>query len=46
MTFRRVLSYGLIAGMNMGEIRHSRPGLVIDLFSMRIEYDKMFVLKL
>lgn len=41
-----MLSYGLIAGMGMDEIRHSPPGLVLDLFMSRVEYDKQFMLKL
>lgn len=41
-----MLSYGLIAGMGMEDIKHSPPGLVLDLFMLKVEYDKQFALKL
>jgi hypothetical protein len=41
-----VLSYGLIAGMGMEDIKHSQPGLVLGLFMLKVEYDKQFMLKL
>ena len=39
MTYRRVVSYGLIAGLRREEIDRMRPGEVLDLFDYRLEYD-------
>lgn len=39
MTYRRVVSYGLIAGLRRDEIDHMRPGEILDLFYYRSVYD-------
>jgi len=39
MTYRRLISCGLIAGMRMEEIHRARPGMVLDLFYYRQLYD-------
>lgn len=42
MTYRRVVSYGLIAGLRREEIDRMRPGEILDLASYRAEYDMHF----
>lgn len=42
MTYRRVLSCGLIAGLSKDEINRMRPGEVLDLYHYRAKYDSMF----
>ena len=39
MTYRRVVSCGLIAGLNKSEIDGMRPGEVLDLFYYRSLYN-------
>ena len=39
MTYRHVVSYGLIAGLKIEEINRMRPGAVLDLFLYRRNYD-------
>lgn len=39
MRSRRVLSCGLIAGMSLQEARRSPPGLIMDMFLHRQDYD-------
>jgi len=39
MTYRKVVSCGLIAGLKREEIDRMRPGEVLDLFVYRQEYD-------
>lgn len=39
MSFRVVVSRGLIAGLTYSEMRNMRPGFVIDMFVMRMRYD-------
>ena len=39
MTYRRVISCGLIAGLQRNEIDRMRPGEVLDLFYYRQQYD-------
>lgn len=39
MTYRKVVSYGLIAGLRYEEIRDKLPGEVLDLFIYRQKYD-------
>lgn len=39
MTYRRVVSYGLIAGLRPEEINRMTPGKVMDLYAYRMEYD-------
>ena len=41
MTYRRVVSYGLIAGLRPDEINRMTPGKVLDLYDYRQEYDLM-----
>ena len=43
MTYRRVLSCGLIAGLRTEEINRMKPGEVMDLYFYRRKYDSMFV---
>lgn len=42
MTYRRVVSCGLIAGLRVDEINRMRPGEVMDLYVYRMKYDGMF----
>ena len=39
MTYRKTVSYGLIAGLRHDEIRELKPGEVLDLFIYRRNYD-------
>ena len=39
MTYRRVVSYGLIAGLRREEIDRMRPGEILDLYYYRTMYD-------
>ena len=39
MTYRTVVSRGLIAGLTYSEMRRMRPGFVIDMFMGRLKYD-------
>ena len=39
MTYRRVVSYGLIAGLRREEIDRMRPGEILDLYYYRSVYD-------
>lgn len=39
MTYRRVVSYGLIAGLKREEIDRMRPGEILDLYYYRSVYD-------
>ena len=39
MTYRRVVSYGLIAGLRREEINRMRPGEILDLYYYRSVYD-------
>ena len=41
MTYRKVTSYGLIAGLRYEEIREMLPGEILDLFIYRRNYDDM-----
>lgn len=36
---REYYGYALIAGLSFTEARHTKPGWIIDLYKMRIEYD-------
>ena len=40
MTYLRVVSYGLIAGLQKKEIDRTRPGEVISLYVYRRKYDQ------
>jgi len=40
LTYLRLVSYGLIAGMNRKEIDRSRPGEILDLYYYRKKYDE------
>lgn len=42
MTYRRVVSCGLIAGLTKTEIHRMRPGEVLDYYFYRMRYDGMF----
>lgn len=39
MRMRRVMSCGLIAGLTLPEIRRSPPGLIMDMYMYRQDYD-------
>jgi len=39
MTYRRVVSYGLIAGLRREDIDGMRPGEILDLYYYRTMYD-------
>lgn len=39
MTYRQAVSYGLIAGISLGDLNRMQPGLVLDLFVYRRQYD-------
>ena len=39
LTWRQVVTYGLIAGLQIDEMQSMAPGLVLDLFSYRRMYD-------
>lgn len=39
MTYRRVVSFGLIAGLRVEEINRMHPGEVLDMYAYRAEYD-------
>ena len=39
MTFRKIVSYGLIAGLTYTEMQDLRPGFVLDQFILRRNYD-------
>lgn len=40
MTYRRVVSCGLIAGLTRDEINRMRPGEVLDYYAYRMKYDQ------
>ena len=40
MTYRRVVSCGLIAGLTKDEINRMRPGEVLDYYAYRRRYDQ------
>ena len=39
MTFRKIISYGLIAGLTYTEMMDMQPGFVIDCYVFRQNYD-------
>jgi len=39
LTYRKLLSWGLIAGLSFNDMRGMAPGLVLDLYIRRREYD-------
>lgn len=39
MTVRRIISYGLIAGLRIDEMMPLSPGMVCDLYIYRLQYD-------
>ena len=43
MTYLRVVSYGLIAGLKREEINRMKPGEVLDLFVYRQKYDTSMI---
>lgn len=36
---RRVIGYGMIAGLSMAEVLASAPGFVMDMYAIRLRYD-------
>ena len=41
MTWRKILGYGLIAGLQTREMYDMMPGLILDLYICRRNYDDM-----
>ena len=39
MTARKLIGYGLIAGLGLSDIMASPPGAVLDWYIMRMKYD-------
>ena len=39
MTYRQVVSYGLIAGLSYDQVMGTPPGMVLDLYLYRRDYD-------
>lgn len=39
MTARKLIGYGLIAGLTYSEVLKSPPGAVLDWYFMRLKYD-------
>lgn len=39
MTYRQVVSFGLIAGLTYDQVMRTPPGMVIDLYLYRRDYD-------
>lgn len=39
MTARKLIGYGLIAGLRYDEIMRLAPGAVLDFYIMRLKYD-------
>lgn len=39
MTARKLIGYGLIAGLTYDEIMGQKPGAVLDWYIMRLKYD-------
>ena len=46
MTYLRVVSYGLIAGLSKSEIDRMRPGQVLDLYVYRMRYDNQSAIRM
>lgn len=44
MTYRRIVSCGLIAGLTRDEINRMRPGEVLDYYAYRRRYDQTNIL--
>lgn len=41
MTYRTLVHYGLVAGLTYTELGMLSPGMVCDLYIMRLRYDDM-----
>lgn len=39
MTFRRIIAWGLIAGLSFSEMQDRQPGFILDCFILRRTYD-------
>lgn len=39
MTYRRIISWGLIAGLRYTEMESMQPGMILDEFIFRRDYD-------
>ena len=39
MTYRRIVSWGLIAGLTYTEMQGMQPGMILDEFILRRNYD-------
>ena len=40
MTYRKVISWGLIAGLTYTEMQDMPPGMIVDAFILRRDYDE------
>lgn len=40
MTYRRIVSFGLIAGLTYTEMQDMTPGFVLDCYVLRRDYDE------
>ena len=41
MTYRRIVSWGLIAGLRYADMMDMQPGFILDMFILRRNYDDM-----
>ena len=41
MTYRRIVSWGLIAGIRFTEMQDMQPGFIMDAYILRRNYDDM-----
>ena len=39
MTFRRIIAWGLIAGLSYTEMQDRQPGFILDCYLLRRSYD-------
>jgi len=39
MTHRKIVSWGLIAGLTYTEMQELKPGFILDCFLQRMDYD-------
>ena len=41
MTFRRIIAWGLIAGLSYTEMQDKQPGFIMDCYFLRRNYDDL-----
>lgn len=39
MSYRRLVAFGLIAGMTYTEIHRETPGFILDMYAEKVDYD-------